>query len=201
MSNVAPISEACPESGIRPVLGLSVAGWQALAARRSDLVRAFRKWSSLDPEDVAQDALAEAWRYRATFDATRTTAWNWLLMIGHRAARRRINVAKRTTLVPLEREVDDHVWDWLPSREPRADDVLISRAGLAEFAKLPAKHRVALETVIDGDYVEAARELGTTPGSLRVTVFRLRRDLRAALEHTTRIKRPGGGRPRAAEVA
>lgn len=73
-------------------MGLTEAQWNALALRRSELARVLGRWrdalkrAALDVEDLVQDTLARAWRYRHRFDEGVSSAWGWLCMIGHRLA-------------------------------------------------------------------------------------------------------------------
>lgn len=74
------------------MIGLSASEWEALALRRHELARVLGRWAeslkraALDVEDVVQEALVRAWRFRDRFDASRSSAWGWLCMIAHRAA-------------------------------------------------------------------------------------------------------------------
>lgn len=154
---------------------LTATQFAELVARRGDLVRVLAKWTRLDPEDAASDALAAAWRYRATFDPAKATAWSWLLTIAHREAARCARRPREVMLTAEEQEGGDKE----PVQPaPDTDDVIDARRTLAAITSFPP----ALDLVVRGvEQQDAARRLGITDGSFRGQLSHERAKLRRRL--------------------
>lgn len=76
--------------------------WESLAIRRCELGRVLTRWAdalvrvAIDIEDVVQETLTRAWRFRHHFDSSRSSAWGWLVMIAHREASKRVRTFRRS---------------------------------------------------------------------------------------------------------
>jgi RNA polymerase sigma-70 factor (ECF subfamily) len=154
--------------------GLPIADIRALEpALRSYAARLLG--SSTEAEDLVQDALLKAWRYRASYSAD-VNLKGWLFRIVRNEfltahARRR----------PTE-AIDDKVSAglWAPESEDLTLEVTDT---LAALAALPATARETLLWVGRGDsYEEIAARYGCAVGSVKTRVNRARRRLVAVLE-------------------
>lgn len=127
-----------------------------------------------DPEDVVQDALARAWRKRASFDPARGTATTWLLAItadqaraARRSRMRRMRLVDETVQVPDVADVT------------RQDDRDLERA----IARLPQRQQLAvhLHYFVGLPVDETAAVMACSLGTAKSTLFDARKKLRALL--------------------
>ncbi len=124
-------------------------------------------------EDVAQDALVEAWRKAATFEPSRGTARAWILTITHRRAvdrvrreqRQRDQVDLETAMVqepapPQDEVVEIDYSQWQSARVRGAMKVLSER------------QREAIEAVYyrGRTQVEASQDLGVPLGTAKTRI-------------------------------
>ena len=139
-------------------------------------------------EDVAQEALVEAWRKAPTFDPTRATARSWVLMITHRRAvdrvrreqRQRVQVERETAALPD------------PGAAPEPQDAVVEadyRAWQTDrvrgaLARLTALQREAVEAAFYGGrtHAEVADHLGVPLGTAKTRIRDGLARLRDALE-------------------
>lgn len=135
---------------------------------------ALRMCDRSDVDDVVQEALAQAWRRRGTFDARRGSARSWLLALtadqARRAARRRHRVATPTNSV-----------DWL-AVEQGLPDIDVREA----ISRLSERQRLAVELYyyIGLPVVEVAQVMGCAEGTVKSTLADARAQLRRTLEET-----------------
>lgn len=128
-----------------------------------------------EADDVVQDALTQAWRKRAQYDAARGTATAWLLAIVADQAR----AARRAHTRHL-RVVDDTAEP--PERAAAPDsgtDVDLERAitGLAERQQLAVHLHYFVGLPVD----DCAQVMGCSVGTVKSTLFDARRRLRTLL--------------------
>jgi len=133
-----------------------------------------RRWSppTVDPQDVAQEAILRAWRMRHQCqDPARP--WAWLARICQREAAR---VAARRQAIPLAEPPDVAV--------PAHEDEMVDRLAVgAAVAGLPALDRVliALRYGHDQTHSRIAAGLALPEGTVKVRLHRARRQLRPLL--------------------
>jgi len=139
----------------------------ALPRLRAHVARSSRRVPGVDPDDVAQEVVARALRYRATYDARREL-WPWLrrvaehVLIRQRAAgsRHPQPLAEHEPAAPepvLEGESREEVARLLAGLKPIERDVLV-------------RFHVRLESVR-----EIARALGLREGTVKSHLSRARR--------------------------
>ncbi|MGC4043927.1 MAG: RNA polymerase sigma factor [Armatimonas sp.] len=125
-------------------------------------------------EDAAQEAFADAWRYRAGYDPKRRPFRVWLFALGANAARSELSRRKRRAETAEIPEV------------PTADTtttVLLRSLVRDALASLPEPQRLVLVlTVYEGySYREAAQVIGGTEIAARVLSHRARQVLKKRL--------------------
>ncbi len=141
--------------------------WPAMVAL------AVRLCGRADGEDVAQDALAAAWRLRDRYDPARGTARAWLLTLTADQARR---MARRRRARP---QPGGPVADRAAAEEPGADlDLRAAITHLSERQELA----VALFYYLDLPVDEVAAAMGCSAGTVKSTLFDARHRLRDLLE-------------------
>lgn len=130
-----------------------------------------------DAEDVVQDALLRAWRYRETFNAFRD-ARPWLLGITRNAAFDFLHRRPETEAADCDRVC-------APADPPEQNVVLREEARFLARAvrRLPAPHRTAF--VLHDVHGYSSREISAQSHlpyhTVRTHLFRARRQLRHAL--------------------
>lgn len=136
-----------------------------------------RSPTSADAEDLTQETFLDAWRSIARFDPSRSFA-SWIMTIAVRRAASAVRSTRRDPTSPALRLCDD---DTPTSADDDTDDGsvwLVARRVLTPDAN----------TLLWLVYVEgltpsaAARVVGRTPVSVRVTLHRARATLAQALE-------------------
>lgn len=172
----AGVEESCPSSGVRLAAGLSEQAYVELAATRPLLVRILRShWPRLDAEDLASEALAAAWRWRTTYDPTKSSAVGWLVMIAKRLARQ--SARKRRGVVDVELEDD------VAAPAPDPVEALEARRVLGLLRRVPdAEVETLLAVIAHGCELEAGEHMGLSRGAVQQRVLRGRLRLRAASE-------------------
>ncbi|WP_154766798.1 RNA polymerase sigma factor [Nakamurella alba] len=128
-----------------------------------------------DWEDVAQDALSEAWRRRAIFDADRGTPRNWLLALVVTHARRHRSRSRET---PVASVPDSPV---IPT-----DGHAVDMA--AALGTLPRRQHeaVALYYYLDLPVAAVAQVMSCSEGTVKSTLADARRSLRTTLGESYR---------------
>jgi RNA polymerase sigma factor (sigma-70 family) len=131
---------------------------------------ASRLTSTVDSDDVVQEALVRAWRKRSQYDEARGSTQAWLLAIVADRARRH-----RTRMRPAPTELID-----LPAPVldlDRAVDVEAAIAGL------PRRQRLAVELhyMVGLDVKECAAVMGCSDGTVKSTLSDARQRLRGLL--------------------
>jgi len=137
-------------------------------------------------EDVAQEALVEAWRKAASFDPTKGTAKAWVLTIAHRRAvdkvrreqrqRDQVDAESLTTPTVVEGPADSVIeadfTDWQRGRV---------RAGLAQLSE---KQREVIELAYyrGRKHTEISEELGVPLGTAKTRIRDALIKLRDAME-------------------
>jgi RNA polymerase sigma factor (sigma-70 family) len=181
-----------------------------------------RRRPEIDPEDVLQDAFLNIHRYPHRFQGDRARAFRcW----GHAILRNMmLGSLKDHSGGPVSLSSDDRSWD---PQDPRmrppeqvasehedarvVDHAFLLFLGLylAQFERLsPTMQRMLTLVEIHGSsYRDTARELGRTPASLKVAIFRARRRILDGMQHAlvTLAIGPAGqraacGRPRRART-
>lgn len=140
-----------------------------------DMTRLARRLAPhADADDIVQDALAHAWRKRATFDPGRGAARSWLLAIvadQARAARRKrlrhLNLVDETAAVPDVAETSCQ-------RDLDLDDAIDRLATRQQLA-------VHLHYFIGLSVEDTAAVMSCSAGTVKSTLFDARRRLRAVL--------------------
>lgn len=126
-----------------------------------------------DRDDVVQDALAQAWRSRATFDPDRGTPTAWLCtIVAHRARR----AAARPRLLSLVHDV--------AARPVDVDGCVdVERA----LARLPRRQREAVDLHYFAglSVAETAQVMGCSPGTVKSTLSDARARLAPLLKETS----------------
>lgn len=127
-----------------------------------------------DAADVHQEALLQAWRTAASYDAERGSVRTWLLvLVADRCRKRNRHLRARPASVELPRH--------LPATVADVD----SRLDLARaVAELPARQRLAVELhyVLGLDVAETAAVMRCAVGTVKSTLYDARARLRTALE-------------------
>ena len=129
-----------------------------------------------DPQDVVQDALAQAWRKRHLFDPERGTATTWLLAITADRARD----ARRTRVRRLRVVDDTNEPPDVAAPAPDVDaDLDLDRA----IGALPERQRLAVELhyFLCLTVAETASVMDCSAGTVKSTLFDARTNLRTAL--------------------
>ena len=128
--------------------------------------------SAADRDDLVQDALLVAWRRRDTYDGSRGTLQNWLLVIVIDQARKR------------RRRRSPDLWDTVPeiSHTDRVADIDLERA----IAALPERQRLAvtLHYFCDLPVVDVAAAMRCAEGTAKSALARARRTLTTTLGET-----------------
>lgn len=131
-----------------------------------------------DAEDVVQDALLNAFRFRASFTG-RSSVGTWLTRIVMNAAMMRLR--KRRDLVPLDAEITERVRD--PRPTPEAACIQADKIGwiLHEAAQLsPILHRsFAMRYQLDMMVQDIAGVQGVSVGCIKSHLSRANAMLRA----------------------
>ena len=130
--------------------------------------------SSVDGEDVVQDALMKAFAARASF-STLDNAEGWLLRIAHNAA---LDFLRQRARQPVMEDADDELQHLAA---PELPDPEITVASLRTFLQLPALQRsaVILKDVLGHSAEEAAAITQTSVPALKSALQRGRERLRA----------------------
>ena len=139
-----------------------------------DLARFF-EWTHDDPESAAQEAIVRAaLRMAARPDAAAANLRGFVFGVAKNLLSE--NWRRRRRERPLEPEAAERRPS--PSSESaRVEARLMLEAALA--ALTPAERRLLIRYVTDSDHAKQAKDLGMTPGALRVAVYRIREKLRA----------------------
>ena len=160
---------------------------RALSARYAGMLGAlayrFVKDES-DAEEIAADALWQAWREASSFDASRSSVSSWLVMIGRSRAIDRFR-ALRSRRPPEEQRADDPppVTDMLATLET-AERAQIVRTAVGE---LEPRERELLELAYFSDLSQSeiadsvGLPLGTVKTRMRTGLIKLRDALRRLL--------------------
>ncbi|HYP82737.1 sigma-70 family RNA polymerase sigma factor [Variovorax sp.] len=129
--------------------------------------------STIDGEDVVQDALMKAFAARASFGAL-DNAESWLLRIAHNAALDFLRQRARLPAMDDAGELEEIAAPDLPDPE-------IAVTSLRTFMRLPALQRsaVILKDVLGHSLDEAAQITGASPPALKSALQRGRQRLRA----------------------
>jgi len=138
-------------------------------------------------EDVAQEALVEAWRKSPEFDSTRGTARAWVLTIAHRRAVDRVRREQRqrqqmeAEAAVAERESAPAEQDEIVERD--YTDFQGARVRHA-MASLSAKQREAVELAFyqGQTHVEVSQKLGVPLGTAKTRIRDALAKLRDTLE-------------------
>lgn len=182
---------------IAPTEDAELAGWLAadLDAAFVELVRqhgglvyrlALRIVSSPpDAEEVAQEALAKAYRALQGYRAERVRdlrVRGWLATVALNAARNRARSMARRPAGPLDPLIDPV--ETSPGPEQAAEAADAERIWAARLAALPERHRVpvALRFVEDWSYAEIAEALERPLGTVKAQVSRGLAALRENME-------------------
>ena len=130
-----------------------------------------------DADDVVQDALARAWRKRASFDPDRGTPTTWLLAITADQAR----AARRSRLRHL-RLVDETVEMPDVADVARQADLDLERA----INRLPQRQQLAVQLhyYVGLPVEETAAVMSCSVGTVKSTLFDARTKLRRLLGDT-----------------
>ncbi|WP_375498623.1 RNA polymerase sigma factor [uncultured Jatrophihabitans sp.] len=136
------------------------------------MVRLARRLGAAEWEDVAQDALALAWRRFDSFDPARGTARTWLLMLVHDQAGKSVRRRRPHLQLTDVSAVNPH-----PAWELRVD---LQRA----IAELTDRQRAVVELhyFLDLPVSDIAAVLGIAVGTVKSTLSDARRKLRDRLE-------------------
>lgn len=159
----------------QPAFGPEERGFVYAVARR--IVR-----SPEEAEDVAQDAMLLAYRFRDRFrgDARYRT---WLYRIASTTALGYLRKRKRSreVLAPTTAALAIEVPDGAPSPERALADAETSRRVLEAVAALEPKYRDVLLCRAESTDAETAAQLGLTVTNVKVRAHRARNQLRPAL--------------------
>jgi len=138
--------------------------------------------SAEDAEDVTQDALLLAYRYRNAFrGSSKYRTWLYRIAattaLGHLRRQRRSRIQLEGAVSMLDKAVD-------PAKSPElsmaeAEEHALVHRALAELA--PSYRRILVARAHDTE-VEVAKELGLTVGNVKVRAHRARKQLRAAVD-------------------
>ena len=156
-----------------PVDATTFAEWVAPA--RLAMTRLARRLApAADPEDVVQDALANAWRKRAQFDPERGTPTTWLLAIVADQAR----TSRRSRLRRLRVVHEDAPLPDVPA-PPESGDLDLERAIL----RLPERQQLAvhLHYFLGLTVEQSAQVMSCASGTVKSTLFDARTKLRTIL--------------------
>jgi RNA polymerase sigma-70 factor (ECF subfamily) len=139
--------------------------------------------SAADVEDVTQDALLLAHRYRDSFrgEASYRT---WLYRIATTTALTHLRKGKRFVRRFSVGE-DEHVLDVPdPSRSPEAETAAEETRTFVRRAlnEVPPKYRDVLVARIDESEAEVAARMGLSVANVKIRAHRARKQLRAAIE-------------------
>ena len=142
-----------------------------------------------DAEDVTQDALVLAYRYRNTFRGdSRYHTWLHRIAVttalGHRRRQRRSRIA--VVDADHERSVFERTADPAKSAETliaEAEDRATVQRALAE---LPSSYRDVLLERVDATEPEVAKRLGISVANVKIRAHRARKQLRQNLDHLAR---------------
>jgi RNA polymerase sigma-70 factor (ECF subfamily) len=140
-----------------------------------------------DAEDCLQEALLRAWCHLDSYDAGASSAFTWLLLIGRRALVDRWRARRLRRTVSLW-DAEGRLAVEPPAREASPVDVLVARetaerleralAGLSAEARRIWELRQSTDLSLE----EISALLGSRPGTVGSTVFRVKAVLRRALE-------------------
>lgn len=138
--------------------------------------------SAEDAEDVTQEALLLAYRYRDSFRGT-SRYRTWLYRIAATTALGHLRKQRRSRLrLEGETSVIDDAIDPSKSSEAllvEAEEREIVRKALTELA--PSYRKILLARAHDTE-VEVAKQLGITVGNVKVRAHRARKQLKATLD-------------------
>jgi RNA polymerase sigma-70 factor (ECF subfamily) len=137
-------------------------------ARLPDMVRlAARIAPGASPDDVVQEALIRAWRYRNKYDPRLGTLWGWLMGIVVNEARRA--VGRRRPIVAFSASEP-------PSSEEKGDIE-------AAVRRLPPRQRLSVECFYYADLsiTETAAVMRCSEGTVKSTLADARNRLRLML--------------------
>lgn len=132
---------------------------------------ASRLTSSLDSDDVVQEALVRAWRKRSQYDASRGSTQAWLLAIVADRARRH-----RTKARPAPNVLID-----LPAASLDVEAAIDLDTAIAA---LPRRQRLAIELhyLVGLGVRECGEVMGCSEGTVKSTLYDARVRLRASLD-------------------
>ncbi len=138
-------------------------------------------------EDVAQEAMVEAWRKAAQFDPARGTAKAWILTIAHRRAVDRVRREQRQReQMEAEAAVAERDETPAPQEAVVEDDyrAFQSRRVRGALESLTDKQREALELAYYGGrtHTEVAHDLGVPLGTAKTRIRDALTKLRDSLE-------------------
>lgn len=143
---------------------------ETVQARLPAMVRlAARIAPQASPDDIVQEALIRAWRYRGKFDPRKGTVWGWLMAIVVNEARR----ATSRQYLPIAIR---------PAGEPSSVD---DREDVdAAVRRLAPRQRLAVDCFYYADLSisETASIMGCTEGTVKSTLADARERLRSMLE-------------------
>lgn len=143
----------------------------AVRPHMTDMFRlAARLTPSGSPDDVVQNALVRAWKYRSTHDARRGTVRSWLLGIVANEARRAAIKARR----PVEAA------PWRGPATSLDDRLDVEQA----VQRLPNRQRLAVNCYYftDLSIAETALVMNCSEGTVKSTLSDARANLRSLLE-------------------
>jgi len=145
---------------------------------RRDLIR-FLEWLGCgQPEDAADEALFRGLtRIASGADTSRGGVRGFVFGVAKLVAKERARVHQR------ERAFDTQTWALQPSGA-RDHDSVDARLTLVRTLKTLSRHdrRILIRYYGGDDHGPLSRELGVTPGHLRLIVHRIRQALRARLD-------------------
>ena len=148
-----------------------------------------------DAEDVTQEAFAQAWRQAERYDAARSTAAGWLLMIARSRALDRVRShasAVRSAVVPVD-DIDSFGAADQEDAEARAIAGQRAARVRAAVADLPEAQRTVLRLAFFHGLTqpEIASELAAPLGTVKTRVRTALMSLRDALQESAAENRPG----------
>ncbi len=133
-------------------------------------------------EEAVQEAMLNAWRRCASFDASRGNLQNWLLTITANAAVDLVKARNRRPPVASTEPADEPAG---PSDSIADVDLLLLRSELKDALSAigPEHRKTIIATMIDDrPYAEVARDLGIAPATVRTRVHYALRKMRAVME-------------------
>jgi RNA polymerase sigma-70 factor, ECF subfamily len=169
---------ACGDAGALRALNARYAGMMVALARRI-------VGNDFDAEEVAADALWQAWRAAGTFNPARGSVRVWLVTLVRSRAIDRLRANRARELQPETTEIESH------TPEAGADIDLAERAKIVRSAltRLEPNEKTTLEMAYYSDLSqsEIAEKLGIPLGTvktrIRSAMIKMRKALAAAREH------------------